>query len=282
MLMMTSCLSSVRTEDRQAVIGFHPVLGLEVRSGNETGFPEELDFGVWALDESGGRYMDDERIFFNGDGWSAGTPYLWPDGQLRFIGFAPYYHDMTLEDDGSLSIDRYDSAVHPDGLYISDMTPATSRTDSLVEIDFHLATARLDFRVANGLNTATSVRLEKIIIRGMYSSGSFRSNGDPQWQVSGEKGDIIYYDCGRDGGSTDVSRMPEFFGSAVEIIPQKSNPTVEVVYSLQTADSEWLLGQVNRTEELEAEWESGRRYTYTLTLTETIVKHSPGISTAAE
>lgn len=281
MLIITSCLSSVRTEDRQVIIGFHPVIGLEVRSGNETEFPENLDFGVWAIDESGNRFMEQEQISFNGNSWSSETPYIWPESRLRFIGFAPYYHDITLEEDGSLVLDRHDPAEHRDGLYITELTPELSKNDSLVEMVFRLATAKIDFRVANGLNSATSVRLEKITLKGVYCSGYFRSSEDPEWTVLDEPEDIVCYDMSREGGSADISKEPEFFGNVIEIIPQQSWPTVEVVYSFRTADSHWLTGQVSSTEELEAEWMPGRKYTYTLTLTENGVKHSTGISSAA-
>ena len=97
-----------------------------------------------------------------------------------------------------------------------------------------------------------------------------------------EKTDIVFYDSSLTGISDDVWRDPEFFGNSCSVIPQQSRPRVKVVYSFQTADSEWLFGQENWTEELEAEWEPGRHYTYTLTLTETIVKHSTGIGTTAE
>ena len=58
MLMSVSCLSSVKSDDSRTSIGFVPVLGTEVRSGDVSPFPEDMDFGVWAVTEDGDIYMD--------------------------------------------------------------------------------------------------------------------------------------------------------------------------------------------------------------------------------
>ena len=52
-LLAASCLSSTKSEGGQEVIGFAPVLGTEVRSGDVSPFPEDMDFGVWAVTEDG-------------------------------------------------------------------------------------------------------------------------------------------------------------------------------------------------------------------------------------
>lgn len=280
MLMSVSCLSSVKSDDSRASIGFVPVLGTEVRSGDVSPFPEDMDFGVWAVTEDGDIYMDCSRVKYDGTGWYPEQPVAWPDGTLRFIAAAPYREDMVLEDDLSLSLGEYDLSHEDGGLYVTDLTSGYGSSDRTVPLSFGRAVSMLDFRVANGLNTATSVRLEKIILKGVYLKGSFLSSSMPEWTVAGDKTDLTVYDSAVDGGNTDVTRSPQAFGKTISIIPQKSGPVVEVVYSFQTADSSWLTGQSETTSELKAEWEPGRHYTYTLTLTENIVKHTSGISTA--
>ena len=282
LLIMTSCLSSTKTDGGQEPVSFIPVIGMDVRSADSAAFPEDMDFGVWGTSGDGELFMDRERVSFDGTGWTTGTAYLWPeDRQLRFFGYAPYGHNMYLEDDGSLTIEGYDTDGDSGELYISDVTPMLDKDCGKVYIRFSLATSKVDFRVANGLNHVTSVKLEKIVLCGVYVSGSFDSSAEPRWKPSGEKTDIVFYDSSATGISDDVDREPGFFGKTLNIIPQQSRPKVKVVYSFQTADSNWLTGQENRTEELEAEWQPGRHYTYTLTLTEGIVKHSPGIGSSA-
>ena len=282
-LMMTSCLSSVRPDDRQGIVRFRPVLGTEVRSGNigEASFPEDIAIGVWALTDGQEVYMNGEKAEFDGEDWTTASPFLWPEKELRFIAFAPFEAGAEVKD-GRIVLDDYDLSAGSAGFFVTEMTPPHSRTDSAIHLPFRLATSKVDFRVANGLNEATSVRVERITLKGVYLHGSFDSEADPEWSLSGEPADVVAYDSARDGEGPTATRDPQLFGLTLEIIPQQSKPVVEVVYAFQTADSEWLPGQANTTGELKAEWKPGRHYTYTLTLTETIVKHSPGISTSAD
>ena len=280
-LMMTSCLSSVRPDDRQGIVRFRPVLGTEVRSGNigEASFPEDIAIGVWALTDGQEVYMNGEKAESDGEDWTTASPFLWPEKELRFIAFAPFEAGAEVKD-GRIVLEDYDLSAGSAGFFVTEMTPSHSRTDSAIHLPFRLATSKVDFRVANGLNEATSVRVERITLKGVYLHGSFDSGADPEWSLSGEPADVVAYDSARDGEGPAATRDPQLFGLTLEIIPQQSKPVVEVVYAFQTADSEWLSGQANTTGELKAEWEPGRHYTYTLTLTETIVKHSPGISTS--
>ena len=203
-----------------------------------------------------------------------------PDGGHGIITFTPVLGTEVRSGDSDILIGDYELQSFPEGLYVTEMTHAVRRTDSTVHLPFRRATAMIDFRVANGLNEATSVTIEKIILKGVYVRGSFDSSADPQWNLAGEPMDITVYDSSRDGAGPEAVRKPQTYGGTLEIIPQQSKPVVEVVYSFQTADSEWLSGQRNRTAELQAKWEPGRHYTYTLTITETIIRHSAGISTA--
>ena len=283
--MLTSCLSSVKPDGGHGVITFEPVVGAEVRAVTLSAFPENMSLGVWAVTEDGQTYIDREEVSFNGESWTTASSREWPEGTaLRFYGFAPYEHQMKMETGGRMVIEDYDLSVKEDaqGLYIAEPTGMLTGDKGAVHMAFRLASAKIDFRIDNGLNQVTNVKLEKIILSGVYCKGSFDSSADPQWTVSGEPSDLVAFDSSVDGKTVDVGRDPVFVGDTLEIIPQQSHPRVKVVYSFQSADSHWLTGQENWTDELKAEWEPGRHYTYTLTLTEGIVKHSPGISSGAE
>lgn len=278
-----SCLSSVKSDGGQEEITFHPVIGAEVRSEDITTFSEEESFSVWAMTPEGERFMDGKEVTFDGEKWSAAEPCYWPEAtSLRFVACSPSGCGMTLEDDGRLVVEDFEPDRYLEGLYVSEPTEALTSEDGTVHLNFRKATSTVDFRVANGLNQVTFVKLEKIVLCGVRTKGNFDSSAEPQWSVSGELSDITVYDSSVYGIKDDVGRDPEFFGRAVDMIPQQSRPRVKVVYSFMNSDSEWLPGQENMTGELEARWEPGRHYTYTLTLTETIVKHSAGISTATD
>ena len=278
-----SCLSSVKPDGGQEEIVFHPVAEAEVRAGNADVFSNDISFGVWALTSDGRIHIDREKVSRDGETWTAETPYYWPEeGDLEFYAFAPYGDGVELGGDGSLILEDYTLETASDGLYVCEPGAGQTRTDNHVYLTFHQAASKIDFRVANGLNQVTSVKLEKIILCGVFVRGSYRSCGEPQWNVTGEAADITVYDSSASGVSDDVDRDPEYFGKTIAVIPQQSFPTVKVVYSFVNGDSEWLYGQENSTEELEARWEPGRHYTYTLTLTETTVKYSAGISSSTE
>ena len=279
---LVSCLSSVKPDGRREAITFEPVVGTEVRSGETSEFPEDVSLGIWTVTSEGQTFIDREEVTFDGETWSTASPYYWPeDATLHFFCFAPYEYGMQMNA-GGLVLENYHAAAGGEDLLVSEAVLDHNKTDATVRLTFRPATSKIDFRVIDGLNDVTSVKLEKIVLCGVYEYGDFDSSADPQWTPSGEKTDIVFYDSSLTGISDDVWRDPEFFGNSYSVIPQQSRPRVKVVYSFQTADSEWLFGQENWTEELEAEWEPGRHYTYTLTLTETIVKHSTGIGTTAE
>lgn len=280
---LASCLSSVKQDGDRKVIVFEPVVGTEVRSENTVSFPESTEIGVWAVTPDGKTFFEREKVVFDGEKWTTEVPHYWPrDTKLRFFGYAPYGCDVNSDENGSLAIDSYDLSDDSDGLYISEVTPDCGIDAGAVHMTFRSATSKIDFRVDNGLNQVTSVKVEKIILCGVYVHGSFDEDADPQWTLSGEPADIVAYDCTTDGGDNSIGRDPKFLGKTLEVLPQQSFPTVKVIYSFVNADSEWLPGQENSTEELQAKWEAGRHYTYTLILTETIVKHSTGIASEAE
>ena len=280
---LVSCLSSVKPDGRREAITFEPVVGAEVRSENTSQFPEDVSLGIWAVTSEGQTFIEREQVTFDGEVWSTASPYYWPEGAtLHFYGFAPYEYGMQMNAGGSLVLENFHAAADGEDLLVSESVVEYSETDGSVRLTFRPATSKIDFRVIDGLNNVTSVKLEKIVLCGVYEYGDFDSSADPQWITSGEKTDIIFYDSSVTGVSDDVRRDPEFFGKSYSVIPQQSRPKVKVVYSFQTADSKWLFGQENWTQELDAEWEPGRHYTYTLTLTETIVKHSTGIGIMAE
>ena len=280
---LVSCLSSVKQDGGMKTIVFEPVVGTEVRSESTVSFSEDTEIGVWAVTPEGGAFFDREKVICDNGRWVTEKPYLWSqDTRLKFFGYAPYHLDIRYEDDGSLALDDLDISENTGGLFIAGFTPEYGIGDGPVHMTFLPATATMDFRVNNGLNQVTSVRIEKIILCGVYVHGSLHwSEEDTEWTPSGEPADIVAYDFLRDGGDNYAGRDPEYFGKTLDIIPQQSFPVVKVVYSFVNADSEWLPGQENCTEELQAEWEAGRHYTYTLTLTETIVKHTTGISASA-
>lgn len=278
MLMSVSCLSSIKSDDSRTSIGFAPVLGTEVRSGDVSPFPEDMDFGVWAETAENNILMDREYVSFDGSDWMPESSLLWPENvSVHFTGYAPYDLDADFRDDGSLVLEDYESVKDGRGFYLSDMTDWLEQRDGTVQLTFRPMTAKVDFRMANGLNMVTSVKVEKIILSGVHVQGSFDSSAFPQWTADGVAEDIVAYDCEKYPEDCDVGREQKFFGEPIVFVPQTSHPVVRVIYSYSVGDG-WINGQQASTDVMNVNWEAGRKYTYSLTLTENTLEYTTGIS----
>lgn len=275
LLIFSSCLSSRLTDERRTEISFYPVIGMGVRSESASEMPSDTDFGVWATDESGNFIMSGARAAFNGSSWTCtDNEYFWENGvSLRFTAFSPFDTGIRLED-GALLLDNYDSTSDSQ-FWITETTQPLDRTSNPVVLMFVPATARLEFRVVNGLGADTKIRVEKIIINDIRTKGNFNSSASPQWTLSGPAEDIVAYNA-EDNGD-DAAQESGLIDKVINVIPQQPTSCITVVYSMKTGDSEWLAGEENSTEELKAEWQAGRRYTYTLTITGSAVKLTTGI-----
>ena len=227
--MMTSCLSSVKPDGGHGFITFEPVVGAEVRAATLSAFPENMSLGVWAVTEDGQTYIDREEVSFDGEKWSTASPREWPEGTaLRFYGFAPYEHQMKMETGGRMVIEDYDLSVKEDaqGLYIAEPTGMLTGDKGAVHMAFRLASAKIDFRIDNGLNQVTNVKLEKIILSGVYCKGSFDSSADPQWTVSGEPSDLVGSGiCRRHTGNHPAAVASEGQGSV--FVPVRRQPLAD-------------------------------------------------------
>lgn len=281
--LMTSCLSST-IGDGQDVIHINPVLGTDVRSaGNLKPDVERLDFGVYAVTEGGEKYIDNEYLSFKGGRWAMSEDYIWPqDGSLRFLAYSPFKASLSLTSN-RLTVKGFTPTESDYTLLTADTERVLNKQGGEVSLEFYPATSSLDFRVANSLNQETVVKLEKIVLKGIYLTGSLSEKEQSEWVLEGEKNDVVVYDSASadtslKAGTETVERIPQWFGRKLNVLPQMSLPVAEVTYSLSTAGSGWLTGQVQTTDVLISEWAAGRKYTYTLFITENKVKHTVGIT----
>lgn len=273
--LMASCLSSTKVGDGLVPIEFSPVMAGEVRSGDGEAFPEDMDFGVWAVCGNGEVLIDCEQVCCDDGSWFTDSRHCWPeDRELRFVGFAPFGLEASFDGEGISVADR-EVCGGDSPLYVAEMTSPVTVRNGPVHMVFRPVTSLVDFRVINGLNKDTSVRLEKIVLKNVVVSGSYQPSG---WVLSGEKSDIGAFDCGGRSEEYEVLENPQFFGEPVNVIPQASAPVIEVTYAFSTAGSGWLTGQVDCTVPLASAWEPGRRYTYTLTITGTSVEYTVGLN----
>lgn len=282
------CIKSTKYDKTTGDIRFSPVIGLDTRSGdNSISFPQDRTFSLWAIsDDSGNRYLDDVSVSYTGSrGWTpAGAP-LWPYGEsLKFVAYWPSTLQASCASDGTLKIGSFsidDPSSEDNDILVTDLTKSYDKTDSIVSLRFHHALAKVDFRVAHALGSEVSVRVEKIVLRGMKTAGSYDSSEDFPWSVSGDRSDIVIFEAEGDG--TDISYLtPLQLGGTYSVIPQESAASIEVTYALSSGGSGWLTGQKMSTPDVSDKhpdgylegWEPDRHYTYTLIIREDKISYS--------
>lgn len=273
-LLMTSCLSST-VGDGQDVINIKPVIGTGVRSAVEI---VDNPVGVYAFTRDGQIYINREKLESDSGEWSMSREYLWPsDGKLRFFGFSPFDAGFEIVS-GDAVLENYSPTSSDSELLVTDDSKFFEQAHGEVCLELYPATSQLDFRVVNGLNKETSVRLEKMVLKGICLNGDLSMNKGLRWTLTGAKEDLVLFDASKDNGMDEVTFEPSYFGKLWNVLPQNSLPVVELTYAFSTAGSGWLTGQVQQTEKLTSDWMPGRRYTYTLMITENTVRHTVGIT----
>lgn len=273
-LLLTSCLSST-VGDGQDVINIKPVIGTGVRSASED---IDVPVGVYAFTQDGHIYIDREKLELDSGKWSMSKEYLWPsDGMLRFFAFSPFDAGFEIVS-GDAVLEDYTPTSSNSELLVTDDSEFIEATPGEVCLELYPATSQLDFRVANGLNKETSVRLEKMVLKGISLSGNLSTENGLRWTLTGAKRDLVLYDASEDSGMDEVTFEPRYFGKLWNVLPQSSLPVIELTYSFSTSGSGWLRGQIQHTGKLTSDWLPGRKYTYTLVITENLVRHTVGIT----
>ena len=266
----------------QSPIVFNPVIGGEVRSSSDIDmsvpFPEDKSFGVWALDShSGGRYIDDQQIRFDGGVWGSEALPFWPtSSSLTFYAYAPYDLPMRLEG-GNLALEGFD--VREDGAEVLFAKTSSGLTSSEgeVKLPFIHALAKLDVRVANGFGADVDVRIDRILLKGVAMRGDFHSTRHPYWRADESSVvDVTIFDSERDGQFLAGPTM-QFIGDVHTIIPQGLTPSIELTYAFRVDEGEWIDGQVDVAELRDVFWEPGRYYTYSLRINEVKLSCTTGI-----
>lgn len=267
-----SCLTSVPTDVRSSV-EFLPTIAGDVRSSfSGTKSVEAFDeFGVYAFNEDGTRFMDKERVSYNGEVWISDRQYLWErDNKLRFFAYTPYIQDVEdVLSGGALQLGHYDITTATAPVCYTEVSTPVKKGNGPVVLIFKPATAVIEFRVINGLGADTQLKVEKINLQSICTGGSYKSDDSPEWTLESSRADFnAYTNFAPEDPACIISPLEtRYVGTEVNMIPQQPVAGIEIVFSQRSGQSEWLTGQRAVTKELEAEWEAGRRYTYTLTVT---------------
>ena len=133
-------------------------------------------------------------------------------------------------------------------------------------------------RIANGYGAGVQVRVDRILLTKVAQKGDFDSSRPKYWTADESSAtDIVIFDSERDGEFLAEPKM-KFIGDVQTIIPQALNARIELQYSFRVDEGDWIDGQKEVSESIDIFWEAGRYYTYSLTINETRLGYTTGIS----
>ena len=246
-----------------------------------------LLFASYTLDNHTATLLDKEQLSYNNGAWDYTNKRYWVNGiYYRFCAVHPYniQNNCTYDNNGEVTINYTGNTDSADLLYTAATRDLRNSEDySAVPLHFKHACAALDFRIINASsNTITAVR--NIYLTNLYNQGTFYFDtlGTAEWSnVTNRITDTnIYYDsqCTLPTNTTlpvNVSvKHPLFDNGALLVVPQfvyKTDVKLHLEYSTSTGNNKTYtnrdisLGTIGGTSP--TEWELGKKYTYTLTIT---------------
>jgi hypothetical protein len=241
-------------------------------------------FGTLHLEDKILSLLDAEELYYDEDlaNWDyTNTRYWTPQLEHRFYALWPYDTTCTFSgEDAVVAIDYTAGAKSADLLYtVVSRTPINESDYSAVPLYFNHACAALQFNIVNASDKVVS-SVNEIYLVGLKYKGKFTfgMDGMAEWSVGSEvvaADDYITYK------GDDMSNLPIdintkqslYAGGAILVLPQEIADTDVKIHlaikkngSATVESKEIMLGKLGGS--TPTKWEAGRRYEYTMTITE--------------
>ena len=274
LIALAGCVKTFTEADRPVRFRFEPVLGMQLRSEDNTEkFPVGENFRVTAYTSSDDVFFKDAEISFDGDAWTSPLLPDWPAGtRLRFTAYSPGNADLT----------GFCPDTDPSNLMTAGPTQLLENSSNPVPLKFTHALSKIDIRLQNGLTEGAELKVCKVTLDAVHDRGDF-SPDNGTWTLTDEAAamDLFRTDDESDqpGQGVPVSRRYSRIGEERRVIPQNGKATVTIVCALKYPGSEWISNQIwSSGTPINIEWEAGRRYTYSISLLEKGITCTTGIS----
>lgn len=239
-------------------------------------------FGTVSLDGKIIRLFDAEKLYHSSStGWVYDNTRYWvPQMEHRFCAIWPYNTNCTFSDNNaSVSLNHTTSSNGADLLYaVATRNLAENEDYSPVPITLHHACAALQFSIINASDVEVS-SVSDIYLVGLQDKGSFTFgvDGTANWTLSDS---VVAATDKTTFGGNDLSNLAIninkknslYEGGAILVLPQEiANKDVKfhLVFKKSNANPEEKtieLGKLGGA--APTKWEAGKRYEYTLTVTE--------------
>ena len=271
MLLLCGCEGLLQSNKVPVHIEFKPVIGHDTRVEGSMSFPQERSFSLWAQDSDGGLYIENAGISYN-DGWFAPKP--WDGRALTFYAGWPVNLDYGYSSSKGLQIRSFNSSKGYVDILLAEATEY-NRADSPVTLNFNHLLSRVDFRMTHKLAENTSLKVNKIEIKGFAKKGDYNVTADDEWAGLSEYGSHVVFE--HPDGKLVPSQTADYFGEEFYAIPQMSLGSIEVQCQIQYGVGQWV-PQTYVIDPLEIVWDPGKHMTYTLTIRADQMVHTLGIS----
>lgn len=273
LMLATSCVLGLQVNKVPVNIGFKPVIGHDTRAQIEESvpFPQDRSFKVWATDmENGASVLDDETVSCSGGEWLASQ--TWPESELMFTAYWPTDLAVSYDPGKGVAIKGFNTDEDPRDLLVARNRDEFD-ADSLVTLNFEHILSRVDFRIMHSLEDHMEIVVTKIELDGYGFTGDY---DDGVWTVDSKNDRHVVYDAG-DGEGFALTKEATYIGEDFYTIPQLCQADIVVSFKVRVGTGGWIPDTMT-VGSLKTDWQSGKQYTYTLTLADTRLTYTTGIS----
>ena len=283
---LASCTKSeVVYNQGQQEIGFRQFTGAMTKADpSTTALPKETSMGVFSyLDGTQTAYFENAKFVYKEDNkWGGATPYYWPlQGALDFVLYAPYQDSGATYTPGNKVLNvtiTNNSTAQTDYLYGKDFyvtaKPATPSNGVPVVLKHALSKVTIAAKAQVApIFTVTSIKLMQTIQEGSYTVTYDTTHDDFTSVVTGSteddaKEDMEYVSSGSSWTLTD--NLSD--NSASKLVVPSYQSCIVLKYRMQGSTAEFT-AKVDLT----GSWETGKHYTYNLTLTADEILFVPSV-----
>ena len=277
---LASCTKSEVVYDQgQQEIGFRQFTGAMTKA-EPSMLPTTTSMGVFSyLNGTQTAYFTNAEFVYKGDAkWGGATPYYWPlQGTLDFVLYAPYQAKddatntpsytpgtntlkVTITDNRREQIDY----LYGKDFYVNTSKPSPSSAGVPVVLKHALSKVTIAAKAqAAPIFTVTSIKLMQTIQEGSYTVTYNTTDDDFTSEVTGSaepsaKEDMEYVPSGSTWTLTDNISD----NSASKLVVPSYQTCIVLKYKMSGSDTEFTAKV-----DLADSWETGKHYTYNLTLT---------------
>ena len=261
-----SCSVDVRKDwDPDVELCFQPAMYMQV-DGQELGdYPLNEEFGVSAWTEADGKAVTSDIRVLPGEGsWSCEGGRLWParGEKLGFIAYAPYGKASECSLEKGVRFDNVDVLKDQTDLLYTDIQGGLEKMEcgGVATVPFRHALCQISFRAGSSKQPEERIVLKRISIEQVSHCGSFCSVSKPQWNITGDRKEVVFFE-----GSKNVTSQPVSYGKSLLVLPQELDTVISVEVEFFNADGT-SINQTLKTVDIETALEPGLHYVYTLSL----------------